>query len=393
MKFKGGKIVDKAELFKLKNTNLMKAIHRQGADYVPTMIASSCAQVAYTGQKVTDVINDPMAYNKAMTDVYQVMWCDGSTFAGTLFNDGIEKIADPVQNFFGPDGITPEHVQLSYMKEDEYDLLAKDPNALVTEVLLPRKYPRLFEDREFAKEMIKGVAENKAYAMGILFGGSTQYMQEEYGITTICNFAGVFMNPVDVIFDYFRGFKGSLIDLRRQPEKVAEACKSIRATFNAHTYVTPVVEFPYPCHMTHIAPYMKPKQFMEIYWPYEKEWIDYISNGGGKVWIMCEGSWMRVFDAFREVAKDSCILHIDDDDLGTTKKVIGDYQILEGGLKLSGLNTRAPEEVKDAVKKCIDEGAPGEGYLFCTDKAWLSAPDMSQNLIDAFNFAHEYSSK
>ncbi|MBO4819262.1 MAG: hypothetical protein J5528_03895 [Firmicutes bacterium] len=385
--------MDKAELFKLKNGNLMKAIHRGGADYVPTMVASSCAQVAYTGQKVTDVIGDPAAYIKAMTDVYQVMWCDGNTFAGTLFHDGIENIISPVQNFFGPDGITPEHVQLSYMKEDEYDELAQDPNAFVSEVLLPRKYPRLFEDREYAKETIRKVAENKAYALGALFMGTGQVMQEEYGITTICNFGGVFMNPVDVIFDYFRGFKGSLIDLRRQPEKVKAACASLRKTFNAHTYATPVVEFPYPCHMTHIAPYMKPKQFMEIYWPYEKEWIDYISGGGGKVWIMCEGSWKNVFDAFKEVQKDSCILHLDDDDLAETKKTLGDYQILEGGLKLGSLYIKSEEEVKDEVRKVIDTGAPGEGFLLCTDKAWLSATDMSQNLIKAYNFAHEYSSK
>ena len=371
----------------------MKAIHRQGADYVPTMVASSCAQVAYTGKTVTEVINDPAAYIKAMTDVYSVMWCDGNTFAGTLFSDGIEKIISPVQNFFGPDGITPEHVQMSLMKEDEYDLLAKDPYALVTEVLLPRKYPRLFEDREYAKKAIQGVAANKAYALGVLFGGTAQCMAEQYGITTICDFGGVFMNPVDVIFDYFRGFKGSLIDLRRQPEKVAEACVSIRKTFNAHTYETPVVEFPYPCHMTHIAPYMKPKQFMEIYWPYEKEWIDYIYAGGGKVWIMCEGSWKNVFDAFREVGKDSCILHLDEDDLAETKKTLGDHQILEGGLTLGGLYTKSSEEVKDEVKRAIDAGAPGEGYLLCTDKAWLSATDMSQNLIDAYNFAHEYSKK
>lgn len=383
--------MEKEELFKYKNGNLMKAIHRQGAEYVPTMVASSCAQVAYTGQKVTDIINDPAAYIKAMTDVYNVMWCDGNTFAGTLFSDGIEKIISPVQNFFGPDGITPEHVQISLMKEDEYDLLAKDPYALVTEVLLPRKYPKLFEDREYAKNAIKGVAANKAYALGALFGGTTQCMSDQYGITTICDFGGVFMNPVDVIFDYFRGFKGSLIDLRRQPEKVAEACESIRKTFNAHTYTAPVVEFPYPCHMTHIAPYMKPKQFMEIYWPYEKEWIDYIYGGGGKVWIMCEGSWKNVFEAFKEVEKDSCILHLDEDDLSETKNTLGDYQILEGGLKLGGLYTKSLEEVKDEVKKAVDTGAPGEGYLLCTDKAWLSATDMSQNLIEAYNFAHEYS--
>ena len=383
--------MNSSELFQMKNTALMKAIHREGPDYVPTMVASSCAQVAYTGQKVVDIINDPAAYVKAMTDVYNVMWCDGNTFAGTLFNDGIEKIISPVQNFFGPDGVTPEHVQIPYMEKDEYDQLAADPDAFVANVLLPRKYPKLFEDREYAKETIKKIAANKAYALAVLFGGTVQAMQEQYGITTICDFGGVFMNPVDVIFDYFRGFKGSLLDLRRQPDKVKAACAKLRETFNAHTFSTPVVEFPYPCHMTLIAPYMNPDKFMEIYWPYEKEWINYIAAGGGKVWIMCEGRWDKVWQCFREVPKDSCILHIDDDDIVKAKQEIGDWQIIEGGLKLVSLQSDDMDTVKAEIRRVIDACAPGDGFLFCTDKAWLSPQDMSQNLIDAYNYAHEYS--
>ena len=49
-------------LLEQKKNNLMKALNRQGADYVPTMLASSCAEVAWTGQKVTDVIGDANAY-------------------------------------------------------------------------------------------------------------------------------------------------------------------------------------------------------------------------------------------------------------------------------------------------------------------------------------------
>ena len=50
-------------LLEQKKSNLMKALNRQGADYIPTMLASSCAEVAWTGQKVTDVIGDANAYD------------------------------------------------------------------------------------------------------------------------------------------------------------------------------------------------------------------------------------------------------------------------------------------------------------------------------------------
>ena len=54
-------------------------------------------------------------------------------------------------------------------------------------------------------------------------------------------------------------------------------------------------------------------------------------------------------------------------------------------LKLEDVN------VSDDVKKIIDACQPGDGFLFCTDKAWIAPGDVNQNLIDAYNFAHEYS--
>lgn len=143
--------------------------------------------------------------------------------------------------------------------------------------------------------------------------------------------------------------------------------------------------------MTHIAPYLSPKQFYELYWPYEKFWIERAAAAGTKVWIMLEGRWENVWECFKEVPKDSCILHIDDDDIIKAKEVLGDYQIIEGGLKMASVRTDSPEKIKDDVKKIIDACQPGDGFLFCTDKAWIAPGDVNQNLIDAYNFAHEYS--
>ena len=216
-------------------------------------------------------------------------------------------------------------------------------------------------------------------------------LAEKYGITGICNFADVFSNPVDTLFDYLRGFKGTLTDLRRQPDKVKAACDRLWETYNLPKLQGTPAPFPYACHMTHIAPYLSPKQFYEIYWPYEKFWIERAAAAGTKVWIMLEGRWENVWECFKEVPKDSCILHIDDDDIIKAKEVLGDYQIIEGGLKMASVRTDSPEKIKDDVKKIIDACQPGDGFLFCTDKAWIAPGDVNQNLIDAYNFAHEYS--
>ncbi len=378
-------------LLEEKKNNLMKALNRQGADYVPTMLASSCAEVAWAGKKVTDVIDNPEEYAKAMTDVLKVMWADANTFSGTLFTPAIEKAIEPVQNKFGPDGVTPEHIQMPQMEKGEYDQLISDPFGFVANVLLPRKYPRLYEDREYAKEALKKVAADKAYSMGVLFGLVDKKLMEEYGIATVCNFAENFSNPMDTLFDYLRGFSGTLTDLRRQPQKVKEACDKLWGTFNMPRFAGTPAKFPYGCHMTHIAPYLSPKMFDEVYWPYEKYWIDRAAKAESKVWIMLEGSWKKVWDCFDDVEKDCCILHIDDDDIFDAKKELGNQQIIEGGLKMVSVLGDSTQQIKDKVKNIIDFCQPGDGFLFCTDKAWISPGDVNQNLIDAYNFAHEYS--
>ena len=68
---------------------------------------------------------------------------------------------------------------------------------------------------------------------------------------------------------------------------------------------------------------------------------------------MLEGRWENVWECFKEVPKDSFILHIDDDDIIKAKEVLGDYQIIEGGLKMASVRTDSPEKIKDDVKKII----------------------------------------
>lgn len=381
------------KLLELKRDNLFRMMDRKGADFVPTMLASSCAQIAWAGKKVAGVIGDPMSYAEAMSDVLKEMWADGNTFSGTLFTPDIEKYIEPVQNKFGPDGITPEHLQMSMMKEDEYDLLIEDPSYLISEVLLPRKYPRLFTDREYAKEALRNIAADKAYSMAVLFSTLEKVLEERYGVTGIVNFGGVFSNPCDTIFDNYRGFAGTLTDLRRHTDKFKAACETLWKTQNLPAMARTPDKFPYACHMTHIAPYMSPKQFNEIYWPYEKAWIERAAAAESRVWIMMEGSWKKVWENFRDVPADSCILHVDDDDIIDAKKDVGDVQIIEGGLKVASVRMDTFDTIREELKKVVDVCSEGDGFLFCTDKAWISPGDVNQNLIDAFNFVHEYSQK
>ena len=200
--------------------------------------------------------------------------------------------------------------------------------------------------------------------------------------------------PLDHIFDYFRGFQGTLTDIRRRPKEVKAALEAIweyqTAAMVAGPY-DPAQGYPFqPCH---VAPYLNPKQYAEFYWPYEARLIDWVSSYGSKIYLVMENRFENIWDHFRDVPKDCLILNVDDDDIFKTKSELGDWQILCGGLKLADTRLRSFDDMKDDVKKVIDECAPGGGFIFSPDKGLLTPGDVSRTLFDCYNFAHDYSRK
>ncbi len=382
------------ELLELKRSNLRKALNREEGDYVPNIIASGSATIVHTGKTLRDVIDDPQAYAEALTSVYEKMWMDACFYTGAVSTFKLQEAWKNAENFFGPDEITLEHVQLSPMKVDEYPQLIEDPNKYVSEVLLPRKFPGLFEDRAHAKDALKVYAQEKFHILIACETAARQMMQDKYGIECILQFQERIEPPLDLIFDYFRGFRGTLTDLRRQNKNVRDAIDKLW-----ELRCVPALERPYNPEMgmayqvPHIPAYLSPKQFEELYWPHQKKYIERVAAAGGKTEILLEGRWEKIWHHFLELPKDSCILHVDDDDIFKAHEELGHHQILCGGLRAVDLRTKSTEQIQDGIKRVIDTCAPGGGFLFATDKIWSTPGDMNQALIDAMNFAHEYSSK
>lgn len=384
------------QLYEMKFSNIMKTLAREEGAYVPTMVPTSYATIAWAGKRAVDVLADPdpNAYVDAFTAVFAEMWADGYLFGGGQFSARLGQALHTPEHSIGPDGTTVEHVQRSPMAANEYDLFLADLDKYIADVLLPRKYPQLFTDRDYAKNALKVYAEDVANVFGILGGMAEQRLKDKYGLVPMLKFEERFEPPLDMLFDYFRGFRGTLTDLRRQPGNVKAAIDLLWEKRCKPLLERPLTEtFPYPLDMTHIPAYLSPKQFEELYWPHHKQQIMRIAEAGSKAYIMLEGRWENIWHHFRELPKDCCILHIDDDDIIKAHEQIGDCQILCGGLKAVDVRMKTFEQIKDDVKRVIDTCAPGGGFLYSSDKTWTAAGDVNQTLIDTYNFVHEYSSK
>lgn len=381
-------------LLEQKQANLQLALNRQEGAYVPNMVNNGTATIAWAGKKTVDIIENPMAYVEALNAVFAEMWVDATLITGNLFSTKMQRGFDNLQYKFGPDGTTPEHLQAAPMKADEYDRLIADPDAFVTEVLLPRRFPKLFEDRNAAKESLKLYAEDKFYSLIVLNSMTEKDMVERYGVASMLNKQKIFETPLDMLFDHFRGFRGTLTDLRRQNANVRAALDKLWE-LRCVPKLDKIAEgaYPFAVQFPHIPAYLSPKQFDELYWVYEKQIIERIAANGGKAYIVLEGRWDKIWHRFLELPKDSCVLHVDDDDILKANAELGHHQILCGGLKTADTRLKSFEQIKDDVKRVIDTCAPGGGFLFCTDKCWIAPGDVNQTLIDTYNFVHEYSKR
>lgn len=385
--------MDTKELYESKYANFQKAVNRQEGAYVPTTITNNGGGFFWAGKTILDVHGDQMAYAEAITKVAGDMWVDGNILSGLTTTPRMDKAFPGAENKIAKDG-TLTHLQVSPMEADEYDQLIADPKGFIADVLLPRKHGFLFEDRGAAKEALKVYAEEKFYNIGQQMMITNKLLADKYGVFSFVNLGGAINTPLDHLFDYFRGFRGTLTDLRRQPAKVQAALDAIWEYRSADAVAKPYdASKGYPFQPCHIPAYLSPKQYKEYYWPYEKKLIEWVYNSGSKVFLIMEGRWEKIWECFLEVPKDSCVLCVDDDDFLKAYEVLGHHQILCGGLKVADTRLKKFDQIKDDMKHLVDTCAPGGGFLFGTDKGWVTPGDVNQNLVDAFNFVHEYSSK
>ena len=360
---------------------------------MPTGMINTGGGLFWEGKTAFELANNHEASAKAMTSFLDEMWFDVNFFSGLTASPRLDAAFPTVENRLAENG-TLTHLQNPMMKADEYDQLIADPKAFIMNVLLPRKYSELYESRDAAKKALKVFAEEELDIFVMQIAATNKYLAEHYGVPTGVNMQYVLNTPLDHIFDFFRGFRGTLTDLRRQPDKIRSALESIWEYRNAKQMAKPFDAskgFAYqPCH---IPAYLNPKQFAEVYWPYEKKIIEWVAASGGKIMLIMEGHWGNLMRYFLEVPKDSLVLVVDDDDILEVKRVLGNHQIIAGGLSLAETRLKPFDQIKDSIKKVIDACAPGGGFIFNTDKGFLTPGDINPTLIECYNFAHEYSSK
>ena len=111
---------------------------------------------------------------------------------------------------------------------------------------------------------------------------------------------------------------------------------------------------------------MSPAQFDEFIGPYQKELVDVVHQKGGKAIKHTDGNIWPVLDRFIDIGFDGIhpLQPQAGMDLRTVKEHCGEKVCLLGNIDCSELLPNGTEEeVEQAVKRAIEDAAPGGGYI------------------------------
>jgi len=119
----------------------------------------------------------------------------------------------------------------------------------------------------------------------------------------------------------------------------------------------------------HLAPFLKPKDFEKVYWPYFKKITTSCFEKGYVNKLLFEKSWKHVFNYLEELPDRSICGYVEKEDgFEETVKYFGNRMIVVGGIQSDLLARGTVEEVKAQVKKTIDTA--------CGDGCVMLAPDL-----------------
>lgn len=295
------------------------------------------------------------------------------------------------------------------MKADEYDAFFKDPSNYLLRTYLPRLCGNLEPLRSlpsidsilsgyngvagiasvFASPEFSGVIE------ALLKAGQemSRYRSEMTSVGNELENLGfpimdksITSAPFDMISDFLRGMRESMLDMFRQPDKIIDACEKLlpimiekgvsaaRRSGNPRVFI--------PLHRG-AEGFMSLEQFETFYWPTLKRLILALVDEGLTPCPFFEGDYTSRLEYLLELPKGKVLGHFDSSDIFRTKEVLKDHMCIRGNVPSSLLCVASPQEVSEHCKKIIDVVGKGGGFILSPGSSIDDAkPENIKAMID-----------
>ena len=407
------------QLYAERDKRVMDAILMKIPDRVPVQVSPAYFPARYVG------LTNEIAYYDYDTwlDANKKMLIDFApdVVQTTPFFPGkFYEILDPKNIRWPGHGVPKDHshqsVELEIMKDDEYDVLLNDPTDFLWRIFMPRGYGELSAFSDFPQlgglgrgfgfntvpvlatalarpEIAEAIA--KLQEAGRELGKWQTKMAafndelEKSGFP-MYNRAGA-GSPFDMLSDYIRGMRGSMMDLYRHPDKIHEFCERVTpGMISSGITAVKVTGNPRVFMALHRGAdgFMSLKQFEEFYWPYLKRVIIGLIEGGCTPCIFFEGNYDQRIEYLFEIPKSKALAHFDSTDMFRAREILGDHLCFRGNVPASILQAGTTDDVKSYVKELIDKVGK-DGGLMISARSSLDEVN-PENLHAMIDFTKEY---
>ena len=309
--------------------------------------------------------------------------------------------------------LTYQFVEGEYMTADEYDAFLSDPSDYMLRTYLPRVsgaleplkalpyIPELYYFRVLTGTAALGVPEVAGALETLLKAGaeavkmltkSRAFIKEMADLGFPTQFGSVAYAPFDYIGDFFRGTRGIMLDMYRNPDKLIAAMGKIlpvlakSATSTAKRTGIPGVFMP-----LHKGPhgFMSLEQFNTFYWPTLQKLMLALIDEGLTPCPLFEGDYTSRLEIIKDIPKGKAIYWFEQTDIFRAKEVLGDRVCIRGNVPAPLLCTGTPQEVRDYCKKLIDIVGKGGGFIM---DGGIGIPDEAriENVKAMADFTREY---
>lgn len=337
---------------------------------------------AYQSLKVTE---------KAYRNFYSEVYFDGFQIPviGKGKLDTLRILGGGTSEFLPDGSFQTKPGSINVMDSSEYDELIKSPHKFFIEKIMPRRFKLMAEeygpgkDEKFI-EAVKSLLDGRSITKPV-----TDMLKNELGVVELAQ--GGMYNPVDIILDFLRDFKGIAMDVRRCPEAVRDAGLSIMDWLLEMATMNPPDPDRFITIPMHLPTFLRPKDFEKVYWPSFKKFAEALTEKGYKLFYLFEGNYEHLHEYLQELPKNKVAGMFEHDDLKLVKKNLGEMMCIVGGMPTNMLYFNTKEECIDHVKNVLDTVAIDGGFILSSDKPMLSKTDGKLENFKAVNeFVHNY---
>lgn len=406
------------ELYQEREKRISDAIQLKVPDRVPIMPSFGFFPARYAGITCEEAMYDYdkliTAWTKTMAD-FQPDAC-GNPFTIRFLGRLLETL-DAKRLKWPGHGVgvmsTYQYVEGEYMKADEYDAFLSDLSDFMVRTYWPRIYGALeplqklpplheFISYYMGPGNLSALAEPEiinALELLVKAGAEVKRMRDGAKAFTAKmkslgiphQYGAITQAPFDTISDFFRGTRGAMLDMYRNPDKLMEATEKMLPVMiqmgirGARSSGNPMVFI--PLHKG-LDGFMSTEQFKTFYWPGLRKLMLALIDEGLIPCPLFEGDCTSRLEIIADIPKGKACYNLERTDIFKAKEILGGQVCLRGNVPLSMMSAGTPDDIKEYCKKLIDVVGKGGGYIM--DAAANFDDAKVENVKAMIDFTKEY---